>query len=214
MIDEDTIENRPLGMAGWGRELRFIEFGQSHDEVEQWKEWQASLKPWDPRHDGMFEITDDGTYALIFWSGGEYPLDLTNIDTPEQLLWSVMHIGKKLWRHITARRLTLLMQAVCREKGWQPYGRQVKAAPPAPHPNEAPPPFVDPAAERAKVTPQIRYDVIKRDGYRCRCCGASVNHGASLHVDHIHPVSKGGLTVESNLQTLCWACNMGKGAKA
>lgn len=71
---------------------------------------------------------------------------------------------------------------------------------------------MDAEAERAKVTQQLRYQVIKRDGYRCRCCGYSVSEGARLHVDHIHPVSKGGRTVEKNLQTLCWGCNMGKGA--
>lgn len=81
------------------------------------------------------------------------------------------------------------------------------------HPNEAPPPFIDAQAERAKMTPQLRYEVIKRDGYRCRCCGYSVQEGARLHVDHIQAVSKGGKTVDDNLQTLCWACNLGKGAK-
>ena len=28
------------------------------------------------------------------------------------------------------------------------------------------------------------------------------------------PVSKGGLTTEDNLQTLCWRCNRSKGAKS
>ena len=34
-----------------------------------------------------------------------------------------------------------------------------------------------------------------------------------LEIDHILPVSKGGLTTEDNLQTLCWRCNRSKGAK-
>ena len=32
-------------------------------------------------------------------------------------------------------------------------------------------------------------------------------------MDHIVPVSKGGCTVEDNLQTLCWKCNRAKSNK-
>lgn len=67
--------------------------------------------------------------------------------------------------------------------------------------------------ERAKVTPSLRYDVMKRDGFRCCLCGRSAGNGIELEVDHIVPVSKGGSTTYSNLQTLCWECNRGKGAK-
>ncbi len=37
--------------------------------------------------------------------------------------------------------------------------------------------------------------------------------GVKLHVDHIKPVSRGGKSVMSNLQTLCEDCNCGKGNK-
>lgn len=63
------------------------------------------------------------------------------------------------------------------------------------------------------MTAQLRYKIIKRDGYRCRACGFAVQDGARLHVDHIKPVSKGGKTKAENLQTLCAACNLGKGAQ-
>lgn len=66
------------------------------------------------------------------------------------------------------------------------------------------------AAERAKMTNSLRYDVLKRDGFRCVLCGATARDGAKLHVDHIVPVSKGGKTVMSNLRTLCDRCNLGK----
>ncbi len=68
-------------------------------------------------------------------------------------------------------------------------------------------------AERSKMNDSLRYDILKRDGFRCQICGASAKDGVTLHVDHIVPVSKGGKTVKSNLRTLCSNCNLGKGAK-
>lgn len=67
--------------------------------------------------------------------------------------------------------------------------------------------------ERAKMTDALRYDILKRDGFRCQLCGATAQEGAKLHIDHIVPVSKGGKTVSSNLRTLCDRCNMGKSDK-
>ncbi len=70
--------------------------------------------------------------------------------------------------------------------------------------------YVGAQEEREKVTPKLRYQIMKRDHFRCVICGASAEEGARLHVDHIQPVSKGGKTVESNLRTLCDRCNLGK----
>ena len=67
--------------------------------------------------------------------------------------------------------------------------------------------------ERNKMTPGLRYKIMKRDGFRCVLCGRSANDGIKLHVDHVIPVSRGGKTEESNLRTLCEECNMGKGDK-
>ena len=69
------------------------------------------------------------------------------------------------------------------------------------------------AAERAILSDSMRYDVMRRDGFKCVLCGATAADGAKLHVDHIYPVSKGGKTVMSNLRTLCERCNMGKSNK-
>ncbi len=57
-----------------------------------------------------------------------------------------------------------------------------------------------------------------RDLHRFRHSFLSVNSTKAepnllLEVDHIVPISKGGLTIEDNLQTLCWKCNRSKGAK-
>lgn len=67
--------------------------------------------------------------------------------------------------------------------------------------------------ERSMMTDSLRYDILKRDNFRCQICGATQEDGVKLHVDHIKPVSKGGKTVKENLRTLCDRCNMGKSAK-
>lgn len=64
--------------------------------------------------------------------------------------------------------------------------------------------------QRSVMSDSIRYDVMKRDGFKCVLCGASAADGVKLHVDHIRPVSKGGKTEMGNLRTLCERCNLGK----
>lgn len=67
-----------------------------------------------------------------------------------------------------------------------------------------------PAYQRSIMTDSLRYDILRRDGFRCQLCGATAKDGVKLHVDHIIPVSKGGKTEPSNLRTLCERCNLGK----
>jgi len=67
--------------------------------------------------------------------------------------------------------------------------------------------------QRALMTTGKRYDVLKRDKFACQLCGRTQADGAKLEIDHIIPVSKGGKTVDENLQTLCHECNQGKKAK-
>ncbi len=64
---------------------------------------------------------------------------------------------------------------------------------------------------RKQIPKKIRFEVFKRDAFVCQYCGS---HPPSviLHVDHIHPVSKGGDNSIDNLITACEACNLGKGA--
>lgn len=64
--------------------------------------------------------------------------------------------------------------------------------------------------QRKPIKPSVRFEVLKRDGYRCQMCGTSAKDGATLEIDHIHPVSKGGGNELSNLQVLCRDCNAGK----
>jgi len=59
---------------------------------------------------------------------------------------------------------------------------------------------------------KLRFKVMQRDCFKCRCCGASpaTDPSIRLHIDHILPWSRGGETVIENLQTLCSKCNLGK----
>jgi len=67
--------------------------------------------------------------------------------------------------------------------------------------------------ERGKMNDGLRYNILRRDGFRCRLCGRTAQDGVKLEVDHIIPISRGGKTTYDNLQTLCKECNRGKGAK-
>lgn len=67
--------------------------------------------------------------------------------------------------------------------------------------------------ERGKLSDSLRYDILRRDNFRCTICGSSANEGARLHVDHIIPIAKGGKTEPSNLRVLCERCNIGKSDK-
>lgn len=69
--------------------------------------------------------------------------------------------------------------------------------------------------QRAMMTAKLRMYIKERDNFTCCQCGNSTlaEPNLLLEVDHIIPIAKGGLTVEDNLQTLCWKCNRSKGAK-
>ena len=54
-------------------------------------------------------------------------------------------------------------------------------------------------ADWSAITARIR----KRDGNKCRQCGST----SSLQVHHIVHVARGGLTINSNLMTLCKKCH-------
>lgn len=70
----------------------------------------------------------------------------------------------------------------------------------------------EPRGERKPISRKLRYQILYRDGFRCRACGRSPNNGVKLTIDHIIPVEWGGETEEANLQTLCEECNAGKQA--
>lgn len=62
-------------------------------------------------------------------------------------------------------------------------------------------------------------EIYERDGWACQLCGlpvdteVSYSHRLSPTLDHIYPLSKGGLHMRSNVQTAHRSCNSSKGAK-
>jgi ATP adenylyltransferase len=58
----------------------------------------------------------------------------------------------------------------------------------------------------------LRYEVLKRAGFRCELCGISADERA-IEVDHIVPRKHGGEDDLTNLQALCFKCNANKGAR-
>jgi len=71
------------------------------------------------------------------------------------------------------------------------------------------------AGQRALMTAKLRHLIKTRDHHTCRYCSVSLaaEPHLLLEVDHVIPVSKGGLSTEENLQTLCWRCNRTKSNK-
>ena len=61
-------------------------------------------------------------------------------------------------------------------------------------------------AARMRIPDAVRAEIIVRDGGSCRRCHSTRN----LEVDHIVPVSRGGVSAEDNLETLCRRCNRRK----
>jgi hypothetical protein len=71
------------------------------------------------------------------------------------------------------------------------------------------------AGQRALMTAKLRDYIKTRDNHTCKYCSVSIHAEPHLllEVDHIIPVSRGGLSAEENLQTLCWRCNRTKSNK-
>lgn len=66
---------------------------------------------------------------------------------------------------------------------------------------------------RKAISKKTRFDVFKRDDFKCQYCGAHPP-GVLLQIDHIRAVADGGGNDIDNLVTACEPCNAGKGARA
>jgi 5-methylcytosine-specific restriction enzyme A len=61
--------------------------------------------------------------------------------------------------------------------------------------------------------PELRSTIEdKPSRYKCVFCGRNSKE-VTLEIDHIIPFSCGGSNKSDNLQTLCFDCNRGKGAR-
>jgi hypothetical protein len=59
------------------------------------------------------------------------------------------------------------------------------------------------------ISKRLRYEILKRDSYACRYCGAKAPE-AVLTVDHVTPAALGGTDTPDNLVAACKDCNSGK----
>jgi hypothetical protein len=63
------------------------------------------------------------------------------------------------------------------------------------------------------VRPSTRLAIYLRDGLACVWCGASVEDGAKLTLDHLDAHTNGGNNAATNLVTACHRCNSSRGAR-
>ena len=66
--------------------------------------------------------------------------------------------------------------------------------------------------KRKPIPKKVRFEVFKRDSFRCQYCGNAAPD-VLLEIDHIKPVKEGGTNDIINLLTACRDCNRGKGAR-
>lgn len=62
-----------------------------------------------------------------------------------------------------------------------------------------------------KLSADIRTVLFTKQGGVCNGCGARLSD--AVHLDHIHPISRGGVNEDYNVQLLCANCNLSKGNK-
>jgi hypothetical protein len=64
------------------------------------------------------------------------------------------------------------------------------------------------------VPARLRRLVVQRSGDRCEYCHLSqAGQEATFHIDHVRPVTLGGLTAADNLALACVSCSLRKGGK-
>jgi hypothetical protein len=64
------------------------------------------------------------------------------------------------------------------------------------------------------IRQEKRLAIYMRDGLACAYCGDAVENGATLALDHVKPVAKGGCNDATNLVTACERCNASKGKRS
>jgi hypothetical protein len=64
------------------------------------------------------------------------------------------------------------------------------------------------------IRQEKRLAIYLRDGCACVWCGAKVEEGTQLTLDHVIPHSEGGPNDDWNLVTACKRCNDSRGARS
>ena len=64
------------------------------------------------------------------------------------------------------------------------------------------------------IRQEKRLAIYLRDGMACAYCGAKVEDGAQLTLDHLRPHSHGGSNNATNLVTCCGTCNSSRGNRS
>ena len=94
-----------------------------------------------------------------------------------------------------------------------------RLGPPPEYPRVLAPASIAPPQRKTLRTRTIplgmRYDVLRRDHFKCLLCGnsPSIDPTCVLHVDHVVSWSEGGDTIMTNVRSLCQRCNVGKSNK-
>lgn len=57
---------------------------------------------------------------------------------------------------------------------------------------------------------RLRFMILRRDAWTCQYCGRTAKDGATITLDHVVPLSKGGDWCWNNLVAACERCNTGK----
>jgi hypothetical protein len=181
-------------------------FGSWNQAIEAAGLRMSSLSKFGGSDEDYFEIIEAA------WQKLGRPPKQAEIHRPE---WPVG--GKPIARHFGSWRRAL-EQFV--EQADKTIGPSLAAEPPA----LVVPTQLPVAARERAMRPKprtsrtigwrLRFLVLRRDGFRCRLCGASpaITPGVQLQVDHIEPWANGGETVLENLQSTCDRCNGGKSA--
>lgn len=60
------------------------------------------------------------------------------------------------------------------------------------------------------IRPAKRLAIYARDGFACAYCGATVEEGTTLTLDHVVACELGGSNEATNLVTCCLSCNSSK----
>jgi hypothetical protein len=89
----------------------------------------------------------------------------------------------------------------------------IDAAPPEQEPTGRQPARPRATEQRRDIPIGLRFRILHRDRFKCVLCGdhPARNADCVLHVDHVVPWSRGGVTLDENLRTLCATCNVGRG---